>query len=76
MHLSKVPPGAESTASHTHSSTEEFIYVLSGTAMAVWGHTPEEAQERAVGPGDFMGFTRNGPSHKLINTGSLSLERR
>lgn len=59
----RVPPGAESFARHVHSRQEEWIYVLSGR-----GHVRLDDEEVAVGPGDFVGFPPNGPSHIVRNT--------
>jgi uncharacterized cupin superfamily protein len=61
--LVKLPPGKDSFAYHAHDFEEEWIYIISGRAMAeIGGETSE------VGPGDFMGFPTPSPAHLLRNT--------
>jgi len=62
VHLIRLEPGRSSTEHHCHDADEEFIYILSGKAVARIG------EERvAVGPGDFMGFPAPSPAHSLEN---------
>lgn len=62
VHLVRVPPGKESAVFHTHTSEEEWIYILSGRGIA----EIDEA-EHEVGPGDFMGFATPSVGHHLRN---------
>ena len=61
--LVRLPPGKDSFAYHAHLTEEEWIYVISGRAMAeIDGETVE------VGAGDFMGFATPSVPHLLRNT--------
>ncbi len=61
--LVRLPPGKDSFAYHAHMLEEEWIYILSGRALAeIDGATHE------VGPGDFMGFSTPSVPHLLRNT--------
>jgi uncharacterized cupin superfamily protein len=62
VHLIRVPPGKESAIYHTHSSEEEWIYILSGHGVAEIGE-----EEYEVGPGDFMGFATPSVGHHIRN---------
>jgi uncharacterized cupin superfamily protein len=62
LNLGRVPPGAESFVYHYHHYEEEFVYVISGRAIAEIG---DETYE--VGPGDFMLFTAPSVGHHLRN---------
>ncbi len=59
----RLPPGKDSFAYHAHMLEEEWIYILSGRAIA-------EIDDRSseVGPGDFMGFATPSAPHLLRNT--------
>ncbi|MBY0565236.1 MAG: cupin domain-containing protein [Hyphomonadaceae bacterium] len=60
--LVRLPPGKDSFAYHAHMLEEEWIYVISGRAMAeIDGDTYE------VGPGDFMGFATPSVPHLMRN---------
>lgn len=61
--LVRLPPGKDSFAYHAHLLEEEWIYILSGRAIAELDGKPHE-----VGPGDFMGFATPAPAHLLRNT--------
>jgi uncharacterized cupin superfamily protein len=61
--LVRLPPGKDSFAYHGHLLEEEWIYILSGRAMA-----EIEGQSMEVGAGDFMGFATPGAPHVLRNT--------
>ncbi len=56
----RVEAGAHSTAYHTHDRTDEWIYVLSGSALARVGE-----QRFSVGAGDFLAHPAGGPAHSL-----------
>lgn len=62
IHLVRLAPGNESTEYHTHSSDEEFVYILSGRGIAEIGK-----RKLKVGPGDFMGFAANSLPHTMKN---------
>jgi uncharacterized cupin superfamily protein len=58
---SRVEPGRHSTAYHTHERTDEWIYVLSGSAIARVG----DARFR-VEAGDFLAHPAGGAPHTMI----------
>ncbi len=61
--LVRLPPGKDSFAYHAHLTEEEWIFIVSGRALAeIDGETHE------VGPGDFMGFATPSVPHLLRNT--------
>ncbi|MES1201156.1 MAG: cupin domain-containing protein [Pseudomonadota bacterium] len=61
--LVRLPPGKDSFAYHAHMLEEEWIYIVSGRAIAeIDGDSVE------VGPGDFMGFATPSVPHLLRNT--------
>src|SRR5688572_6132929 len=64
----RVPPGRESYVYHSHRYEEEWIYVLSGRAIALIDDVEYE-----VGPGDFMGFPTPSVAHLMRNTGNEDL---
>jgi uncharacterized cupin superfamily protein len=57
-----LPPGKESFAYHAHTLEEEWLYVLSGRAVAY-----VDGKQFEVGPGDFLGFPTPGVAHQLKN---------
>ena len=58
----RLPPGKDSFAYHSHRIEEEWIYMLSGRAVALI-----DGEEHEVGPGDFMGFAQPSPAHLMKN---------
>jgi uncharacterized cupin superfamily protein len=60
--LGRIPPGKDSFAYHAHRYEEEWVYILSGRAIA-----DIDGQSHEVGPGDFMGFPTSGIAHLLRN---------
>jgi uncharacterized cupin superfamily protein len=60
----RVPAGKESFVYHSHQHEEEWIYVLSGRALALI-----DDAEYEVGPGDFIGFPTPSVAHHLSNPG-------
>ena len=64
----ELPPGKKSFPLHTHTVTEEAMYVLSGKAKV---RTPEGLTE--IGPGDFVSFPAGGPAHQVVNDGTETL---
>jgi uncharacterized cupin superfamily protein len=65
VHLVRLRPGDLSSEHHFHEEDEEFIYILSGPAVAFIGD-----QELDVGAGDFMAFPKGSPPHHMENRGS------
>ena len=61
--LVRLPPGKDSFAYHAHMLEEEWIYILSGRAIA-----EIDTESTEVGPGDFMGFATPSAPHLLRNT--------
>lgn len=64
FHIIDVEPGCESTEHHLHYHQDECIYVLEGTATAFIGDDTFE-----IGPGDFIGYRKDGLAHSIRNTG-------
>ena len=62
VHLVRLRKGATSSVYHRHYQDEEWVYVLSGRAVADIG-----GEKHEVGPGDFMGFPGGSPAHNLHN---------
>ena len=60
--LVRLPPGKDSFAYHAHMYEEEWIYILSGRALA-----EIDGKSTEVGPGDFMGFAAPSAPHLLRN---------
>lgn len=63
VHLIRLAEGQESTTFHLHHQEEEFIYILSGRAVARIGDGETE-----VGAGDFLAFTAPSQPHMMRNT--------
>jgi uncharacterized cupin superfamily protein len=68
VHRIELQPGHDSSEYHRHLYEEECVYVLSGRGTATI-----DDKQHAIGPGDFLGFARNGPAHVLTNSGDESL---
>jgi len=68
VNIITVPAGRESFVYHSHRFEEEWIYVLSGSGMALI-----DGVEYAVGPGDFMGFPAPSVAHNMRNPGPADL---
>ena len=64
----RVPPGKESFVYHSHRYEEEWMYVLSGSGVALI-----DGQEFPIDAGDFLGFPTPSVAHLLRNTGSEDL---
>ena len=60
--LVRLPPGKDSFAYHAHMLEEEWIYIVSGRAIA-----EIDGKSTEVGPGDFMGFATPSVPHVLRN---------
>ncbi|MBA2077514.1 cupin domain-containing protein [Rhodanobacter sp. PCA2] len=68
FHRIELAPGRDSSEYHVHHYEEECVYVLAGH-----GHALIDEQSHAIGPGDFLGFPRNGPAHVITNTSDAPL---
>jgi uncharacterized cupin superfamily protein len=64
----RVPAGKESYVYHSHQCEEEWIYVLSGTAIALIDDVEYE-----VNAGDFIGFPAPSVAHHMRNPGPADL---
>ena len=64
----RVPAGKESYAYHSHQFEEEWIYVLSGKAVALIDDV-----EYCVAAGDFIGYPAPSVAHLLRNPGPADL---
>ena len=62
VHLVRLVQGGVSSVYHRHHQDEEWVYVLSGRAIAEIGDEKFE-----VTAGDFMGFTAGSVAHSLHN---------
>jgi uncharacterized cupin superfamily protein len=60
----RVPAGREAFVYHSHQHEEEWIYLLSGSAVA-----RIDGVEYTVGAGDFIGFPAPSVPHLLRNPG-------
>lgn len=58
----RIPAGRESFTYHSHHCEEEWIYILSGRAIA-----DIDDKEYDVGPGDFIAFPAPSVAHHLRN---------
>ena len=58
----RIRPGKESFAYHMHHFEEEWIYVLSGRAIA-----KIDGQDYEMGPGDFVAFPTPSVAHLMTN---------
>ena len=68
FHIVEVPPGKASTEYHKHYFEDECVYVLSGN-----GTTEIDDEMFEIGQGDFIAYPKNGPTHRIINTGVETL---
>jgi uncharacterized cupin superfamily protein len=66
--LARLAPGKESFVYHSHYYEEEWVYIISGKAIA-----EIDGKEYEVAPGDFMGFRTPSVAHHLRNAGSEDL---
>jgi uncharacterized cupin superfamily protein len=62
VHVIRLRPGKESCVYHSHTTEEEWIYILSGHGLA-----EIDGDEHEVGAGDFMGFPTPSVGHHLKN---------
>jgi uncharacterized cupin superfamily protein len=60
--IARLAPGAESFAYHLHHLEEEWIYVLSGRAVA-----QIDGDRYELSPGDFVAFPTPSVAHNLGN---------
>lgn len=68
FHIIEVEPGRETTEQHVHYFEDECVFVLSGSATAVIGE-----EELPITAGDFIGYPKAGPAHRIVNTGAETL---
>jgi uncharacterized cupin superfamily protein len=68
VNLMRVPAGREAFVYHSHRFEEEWIYLLSGTAIA-----RIDGVEYTVNAGDFIGFPAPSVAHLLRNPGPAEL---
>ena len=63
VNLTELAAGAMSALKHQHSRQDEFIYILSGTPVLIYGN-----KKYLMHPGECMGFKAGeGIAHQLIN---------
>jgi uncharacterized cupin superfamily protein len=68
LSLARIPAGHESCIYHAHHCEEEWVYILSGRAIA-----EIDDHEYEVGPGDFIAFPAPSVAHHLRNPFSEDL---
>ena len=68
VNFMRVPPGRESYVYHSHRYEEEWMYLLSGSGVALI-----DGQEFPIAAGDFIGFPAPSVAHLLRNTGMEDL---
>jgi uncharacterized cupin superfamily protein len=68
VNFMRVPAGRESYVYHSHRYEEEWMYILSGSGLAL-----VDGGEFSIGPGDFIGFPTPSVAHLLRNTGAEDL---
>ncbi|MEJ0085823.1 MAG: cupin domain-containing protein [Pseudomonadota bacterium] len=68
VNFMRIPPGKEAYVYHSHRHEEEWIYVLSGRAIALIDGT-----EYDVAPGDFIGYPTPSVAHLMRNPGQDDL---
>jgi len=64
VNFMRIPPGKEAYVYHLHRHEEEWIYVLSGRALALIDGTEYE-----VAAGDFIGYPTPSVAHLMRNPG-------
>ena len=68
VNFMRIPPGKESYVYHSHRYEEEWMYLLSGSGIALI-----DGQEFAITAGDFIGFPTPSVAHLLRNTAAEDL---
>ena len=68
VNFMRIPAGKEAYVYHSHQFEEEWIYVLSGRAIALIDDTEYE-----VNAGDFIGFPAPSVAHLMRNPGPEDL---
>jgi len=64
IHLVRIEPGDETTQYHNHECSDEFVYILSGSASLELDESFYNLEA-----GDFVGFPANGSAHSMTNSG-------
>jgi uncharacterized cupin superfamily protein len=64
VNFMRIPAGKEAYVYHSHRHEEEWIYVLSGRAIALIDGT-----EYDISPGDFLGYPTPSVAHLMRNPG-------
>lgn len=73
VQLVRIQPGFASSEPHRHYHEEEMVYILSGQGTLLLFDEQLNAEQHAVGPGDFIGFPTQGRAHTIRNTGQEDL---
>ena len=68
FHVMSVMPGHEYSEYHRHLYEEQCFYILSGRGEAII-----DEKRFSIGPGDFLGFPRNGVARTMSNNGDEPL---
>lgn len=69
INFTTLAPGSISALKHHHSKQDEFIYIISGTPVLVYGD-----DEFLLSPGDCFGFKANNSiAHQLLNNSSTEV---
>lgn len=66
--LARVPPGKESFAYHLHHREEEWVYILSGSAVSLI-----DGVEYTLEAGDFVAFPTPSVPHLIANRADVEL---
>jgi len=69
VNFMRVPAGKDAFVYHSHRHEEEWIYVLSGRAIALIDGTDYE-----IGAGDFIGYPTPSVAHLMRNPGPEDLD--
>jgi len=64
VNFMRIPPGKEAYVYHSHRHEEEWVYVLSGRALALI-----DGAEYEIAAGDFIGYPTPSVAHLMKNPG-------
>lgn len=62
VNMTTIEPGGMSALLHRHSKSQEFVFILKGTATVY-----TETEKIILNEGECIGFMPNGPAHHLKN---------